>query len=319
MLILFLLTRIAFNAIEFPIVAIIWKTPFRCISSVSPQTTSSIRDIIFVVAVFKNTNLAENILSIRSSGCRARILLMVEHNHTFDDALMEVITYTETEILYNDFGVHMKDSQERYLADELRLVWMRDWLNQHRSEVDRCLLADAFDVFYARDPFGTIVNNETLTFFSEDLTLDEDDVNLGWIQQCYGDSGAAAVGAEQIVCSGTVAGPVTEFFSYLDLMLHGNESKIDCVQDQAQLLYMLHTGYFDRHGLKYEIKGCLDVVAMHNCGWKARDISDAKEILNWQGEVPVLVHQYTHLPFLRGNIQKVCNVSEFMFRFNNIY
>lgn len=280
-----------------------------CVPQVPPETFSTRRDVIFNTVVKRNTGLAPCLLSIRSCGCQARIIILTDDSHTFDEVTYKVILYVGAEIVVHK---NVQWGQGAGIADELRLSWMRQWLAVHHTEVDRCLHADAFDVLYFRDPFGYLVEDGKMTFVKEGKQIYAEWTNMHWLRNCYGNGHLSGITHEMVVCSGTVAGVTAQFRKYLDIMLHGESNHLKCQEDQPQLNYMLYTGHFSENGLSYTFRTCNDVVTVETCMFKTVDFKGINTIRSPNGSVPVMVHQFPHRECFVGLANQTCNVSNFI-------
>jgi hypothetical protein len=224
----------------------------KCISSDRfPLSYSTRRDAVVTVAIEKEIRMDVNLMSIRSAGCRARIIVMVDKGHRFRGRVRRVIQWTGTEI----FRFAWNRSYYRH-TDLGRSIWLYEWLQSHRREVDRIFWFDAFDVFFQSDPFKSLVSPGKMTFISEGIPLARSPRNMKLKRNCYGREGALAVRDGLVLCFGTIGGDIESYLKFLRFMVGNRTQWFGCNLDQPQLNYYLHTGAIERAGIKYEIQGC---------------------------------------------------------------
>lgn len=123
--------------------------------------------------------------------------------------------------------------------------------------------------------------------------------NSGWVRDCFGDAGLAAVGHNVISCSGTSMGTWPEALAYVNLLADELVTRRSCERngvDQGMHNYFVFGG-----GLTAALGGAADRlhVISNEEGWIAtvqsmptiqRDY--AGRVLNAAGQIVALVHQY---------------------------
>jgi hypothetical protein len=229
---------------------------FDCIHPEVPRPSfSNGRDLAITAAIGKHSHLGVNLLSLTSSGCRARIVLLTEIGHLFDARFLRIARLTGTEI----FRFPWNKTVHRH-TDLARVIWFYEWLAPRREQFDRIFWFDAFDVFFQSDPFRTLISPNKMTFISEDVLIKYERTNYKWIRSCFGTAGAEAVKHGRVICFGTVGGTTDVFLRFLAFMVGNRTQWFQCLLDQPQLNYYVHTGALAQQGIEYQFQGCNSTV-----------------------------------------------------------
>jgi hypothetical protein len=72
---------------------------FTCRGVLRPRTSSGVHDLVFTMVIRGDRWYDVTLLSIRSSGCRARIVLHTEDFHVFPGHFARVLKMTGTEVV----------------------------------------------------------------------------------------------------------------------------------------------------------------------------------------------------------------------------
>jgi hypothetical protein len=265
---------------------------------------STSRDLLVTSVYRVHPHLAVNLLSIRSTGCAARVLVMAERGHRFEPAFLRHCRLLAVEVAY------FRASGRRH-TDFFRAVWLLEWLTAHAAEVDRVFYFDAFDAFFQRDPFEHIVAPGRMTFIEEGIPIGRQAGNRRQIAACLGQHAIAAVAEKSVICSGTVAGETDAFLRYLRLLLANATRWEACTVDQPQINWIVWSGEIERAGIPFRIEGCNGTVnSMVYCkrirlpfDGDAFDISDNPEVLN-----NAVVHHYKAWRWATKNFYNRCGM-----------
>jgi hypothetical protein len=153
------------------------------------------------------------LLSIRSFGCRARIVLHTEDFHVFPGHFARVLKMTGTEVVRGEIPAGAKST------DMTRHPWLRDYLTAHGSEFDRVFMVDPHDPYFERDPFEVLNDTDLMVFFEQGRPLGVAELNVWWLDLCFGERRTQQVAHEQTLCSGTICGGTAVFLRFLDIIL----------------------------------------------------------------------------------------------------
>jgi hypothetical protein len=108
---------------------------YACRWSQGESEFSSERDLAATCVHWRNRGFDISLLSLRTTGCRATIVMFVEDGHKFSPDVEKVIAITRTEVRYCRWpNVTRKWHKSR---DFVRAVWLRDFLDADMGRFDR--------------------------------------------------------------------------------------------------------------------------------------------------------------------------------------
>lgn len=175
-----------------------------------------------------------------------------------------------------------------------------DYLASHAG-YSRVLLSDVRDVVFQADPFAGVESGLSFGMESEELTIATEPFDRGWVLDAYGEEMLQRIGHMQVSCSGVTLGDFRSIERYVDLILQEalrlpfRQMKTR-IYDQAFHNKLLHCGELEGvercQPLKSRIAtlGCLDSTRF--------SLSSAGQLLNADGRVAPVVHQYDRHPIL---------------------
>jgi hypothetical protein len=98
-----------------------------------------------------------------------------------------------------------------------------------------------------------------------------------------------------VSCSGTLIGGAKQFRISLDTLLGHEPFWLNGrpALDQAYHNFLLHTGVFERNGVKAEFLDCNShVLTMHYCSRGKKEVDGDRVVSPNRNVVPAVVHQY---------------------------
>ena len=211
-----------------------------------------------------------------------------------------------------------------YHPSSYRWLLIRDWLASPAAAArgyEAVLFADVRDVVFAADPFARMAARDgggggPLPGFYAFLeaaprTIAECGWNAGWVRDCYGEAGLAAVGGNVISCSGTSLATWDAARVYAALVA-GELAGAACERngaDQGVHNYVLFGGAL-RDALAAARAGAITVVSNED-GWvgtvqsmHALPRDRAGRLLNARGQPYALVHQYDRSKVLLDQLER---------------
>jgi hypothetical protein len=244
------------------------------------------------------------LLSIRTAGCRARIVLTTDLNRSFDPHFARVIALTWTE-------VWRYPRQEDETSDLVRHRWIRNFLIENLHQFDHVFMMDPFDCYFHRDPFEKLSFGE-MAFLGEGWPISIAGINVLWIQNCFNLSVFNAINQFEVLCCGTIYGPLALFLEFEDILLK-NDYWEHCPVDQPILSVLVYTVVLKSRGIPYRLMSCLSpVLTLSNCQTDTVPVDGTQEILNSDGVVPHVVHQWKAFPKFAELYTSRCNMSKFI-------
>jgi len=178
----------------------------------------------------------------------------------------------------------------------LRYAHYRDIVMTAQPRPDQIFLTDVRDVFFQRDPFIPLVDGLELYLEDASLTLGAERRNRQWIRDLYGAQELAALSHYVVSCSGTVAGRCDEILTYLAAMseeLSRHRRPLGS-HDQGAHNYLLRRRLLGSATIKENGHG--RVLTMGGMATVHRDADGT--VLNADGTVPAVLHQYDRHPSL---------------------
>lgn len=194
------------------------------------------------------------------------------------------------------------DRLARYAARMLPVNQSRyplylQYMLAHEGEFDRVMLADIRDVVLQRDPFDFEMGDTMVAAMeSPKMKIGKCPWNGPWMRSLFGQSVFDELADNRIICSGVSFGRHDAMIEYLRLMteylatpLHARNRGVGGL-DQAVHNYLIWKGILrDPQIFEYGVGPILHM------GWmQGAEITknDAGEVLNADGEVVSVVHQY---------------------------
>jgi len=182
-----------------------------------------------------------------------------------------------------------------------RFLYFEEFLTDN-PQYESVLIADARDVVFQRDPFGFEMGDRLYVFEEHPrMPLGKQRDNAGWIRNLYGTSVLDALAHNPVICVG---------------LLLGTRSRVqDCIRAMTSEIITNYAGWGTDQGVpNYLVRtGQLPGVevvphgagpAMH-VGIAPRDTIRTDErgrVLNREGEVCNIIHQYDRHPDLAGRL-----------------
>ena len=195
-------------------------------------------------------------------------------------------------------------ARHAYWPTETRYLHAYEFLRSSHHE--RVLLTDVRDVLFQADPFaglpraGLAVGMETRR-----LTLATEPFNARQITLAYGAEGLRRIGGQPVSCSGVTYGDRASMLRYLRLMAGEIWKLSDAAarhpMDQALHNYILWSGRFGAFRELDTLDGPIATVA--TLDEAELRVSGAGRLLNRDGSVPPIVHQYDRFPRLAATLQ----------------
>ena len=247
-------------------------------------------DDLIICGVFGNELRAAPFLqTLRAVGCKASVVFVT--NRTVPRHIVDQFRDCGARF----FEMKTSSATDHFYPHSLRYIGYKEFLDAASRKYNRVFHADAYDVFFQRDPFNEEIRSDRLYFTLEDVLIQNSTWNSGWLVRAYNESVSKELGNFTVSCSGTVIGGYEQFMRYLVTMLNhmpfwknGRHSL-----DQAYHNYLLHTGAFERAGVHPEFLGCnSQILTMHYCSRNRIHTSDGVVVGPDGKTVPAVVHQY---------------------------
>lgn len=274
-----------------------------CGFNASEVPTSTRRDAVLLYATSFTEKLSVVIKSLRATGAGCRIV-MLWGGQDMSWVASKFFAKFEVDVVENCF-----DKSRKNVPHMIRYEYEEKWLRENAGKIDRVLHTDAYDVFFQGDPFTSHIRKDVLTFVVEPHCFRSCGWNLAWLDHCYPKSVQKML-HNFIVCSGSIAGPASEYLKLIQLMTQQREWKTcwDKSLDQPILNYLLWNGHIRDHGINYTFTSCDGgFLTVQWCAVEDRlRENEHNQITSIMGSVPSYIHQYDRLPLFQRHIYEKC-------------
>lgn len=190
-----------------------------------------------------------------------------------------------------------------------RYLMYAEFLEQHGANFDRVLLADCTDVFFQADPFAWNWSPGVHFFLEENkLRLGDCRLHRLWLGCQFGPHFIESHARENISCSGTTFGDTDNIREYLAQMIAAimqarNLAKISG-GDQAIHNYLLLEKKLKNLTVHPNRRAA--VLTMGVMSPEDFQINGEGLVLNEDGSIPPVLHQYDRLPELKKQLLAGC-------------
>ncbi|MHA1381581.1 MAG: hypothetical protein ACTSRG_24705 [Candidatus Helarchaeota archaeon] len=183
------------------------------------------------------------------------------------------------------------------------------YLSKNLKKYSMVMLTDVRDVVFQRNPFDFSNNNGICCFLEGKRTwINKCAVNSNWIKFAFGKKGLDKIGDNIISCSGVTIGETSKIMDYLKKMItYFTQIRLKHGIDQAVHNYLIYTNQLEDLELFENEKG-----PVYTIGHKAKEKIKLNEnglIINENGNVVNIIHQYDRRPFLIKYICKNNNIN----------
>lgn len=182
----------------------------------------------------------------------------------------------------------------------LRHEFYLELLLTQALHAERILLTDVRDVIFQRNPFEDDVLGLELYLEDPSSLLSDGGYNEEWLVNLYGRQWVAEHGSRVVSCAGTTIGTRAAILQYLWAMSREISSHWSPLgyRDQAVHNYLLYSAGFP--GAKVVANGNGRTQTMGRMADITRDV--AGTVLNSDGSVPAILHQYDRHPQLAKDL-----------------
>ena len=269
---------------------------------------STPRDLIVVSMMRYSYNLETFVRSLRSTGCRARVVIFHDER-----SLESVNGYMRG--LLDACGVILIDIgviQPRFVAFpyEVRHPWYYKFLLRFRGDFDRVITSDLSDVFFQTDPFTEEFTNRTLQATTELVTLDRCPLNREWVEKSDPYYDPVFYQGRISLCFGLLYGSTNAMLAFYDTFFRTRawrEFKIKTI-DQGYLNYYFYRGKFAKRGLHLTATLPNDLIISAR-GGASKNVTDSETgyvLMDNSVVIPAMIHHYNRICSFISNIKHVC-------------
>jgi len=186
-----------------------------------------------------------------------------------------------------------------------------DYLLKHREAYDKVLIIDVRDAVFQVDPFEN-TPTEFLWIFSENqrVHIEADTCNRGWIEYLYGEEGLRAIGQHPVLCSGSTMGSTARMLDYFRAMVDEIARKTPLIAgapgyDQGIHNWLYYQQRLPAAQVHASLHGAIATLQLEDSA--AFRFDTQGHLLNENGSVPAILHQYDRHPALVERLGRSLN------------
>ena len=185
----------------------------------------------------------------------------------------------------------------------------KDFLKENKNKYNLIFTADVRDTIFQKDVFQFYNSDKSfLGVFLEDGLM-KNEVNRIWITQFCGEDEFKKIENETVVCSGTIIGTADKFYEFSYDLWYTLKNK-KRVTDQGGTNYLIHSKkLFNDSIIKNDNHGYVLTIGKSNIKNIFLDNND--NILNYNGEIAAVVHQYDRKHSIASKMKAKFNDSYF--------
>ena len=166
-----------------------------------------------------------------------------------------------------------------------------DYLLKHGSRFRNVLITDVRDVVFQRNPFDfDVADSICVAMENSDIPIRKCPWTAPWVIAAFGQDRLEEIGDKEMSCSGTTLAPVPLMKRYLRAMLGeiAVMNSADAYLDQAAHNVLLHRGAIEPAQRLSNFEGPILTIGSETRYW----LNEARELVNRDGSVIAVVHQY---------------------------
>ena len=184
----------------------------------------------------------------------------------------------------------------------LRYGHYLDYLDGPGADADFVMVSDIRDVLFQADPFDGAVGELEVFLEADHVTVGAEPFNRRWIRQLYGRRRLAKLAAVTVSCSGVTLGTRSGMRRYLRLMCHelAGPRRPMGSHDQGVHNHLLRSGRLDPVRICPNERGRVITVGLQ----RQVVTNEARQIVNGDGSLPAVVHQYDRYPDLAVRLRE---------------
>ena len=197
---------------------------------------------------------------------------------------------------------------EDYIID-VRWKMFSSFMVEHKDDYDMAFISDIRDVIIQGDIFSWYENNNAharLIISLENDLISESSLNKEWILRGYGSEVYDKIYSNFAICCGTVCGSINEMILLCDKMdelIHSNDRFWG--MEQASFNYLVYSGKISPPPQKITLIASPALAgAVATVGTLDKVDIKGKYIMNSDGSIPAIVHQYDRHPHLLYHVLK---------------
>ena len=187
-----------------------------------------------------------------------------------------------------------------------RYFFYLSFLERHACAYDEVLLTDVRDVIFQKNPFtGSAQAPQQFFLEHHGNTISADYGNSAWIRNTCGEEALSLIAGCRVSCSGVTYGTTSGMLAYLAAMTDKLAAATDRIagldgHDQGVHNWLVWNHFFSTAVLRENNHG--PVLTMHGAPLEAFQTNDSGDLVNDDGSIIPILHQYDRHPGLRDRL-----------------
>jgi hypothetical protein len=257
--------------------------------------TSTPSDLILTFAPHNSDDLRDLVVSIRSTGVRARVVVVVLEDTVISPHISDLIRLCGVEL----FRAHAADSS---------FAAYRQFLDSTPDEINRILHVNPEYTYFQGDPFTDSIVSDGIDVVLEGVTIGESPTAAA-LSRCYGAAALDRLSVYEVAGAGTFGGRREGFHRFVRAL--SNLSALECEMagaDQAHVNHLVWTTRWSDFDLPFAYHGCASgIVAAQHCIRSL--LSPYRVFVGQTGREVAVLHEYGEMPAIVTYVHQLCSIT----------
>lgn len=221
-------------------------------STLKEFSDSTNRDLVISAFFGKTVNMVAFVRTLRSTGCKATIVLLIDHLALTDFSENHFRQLHSCGVILHDIGIFY-ENKRRYFPG-FAMIPIIEYVFKMNQFYNRVLYCDSFDIVFQRDPFSSNLPPDRIQFATERSLYQDTLYNQKW----YNELPFPKIFPTNsfVINSGQIYGESRLVSKYFDLFLnyyHFKQLTGLLVHDQAYMNFLVYNNHLTNISLKYDI------------------------------------------------------------------
>ena len=270
------------------------------------QSYSTSEDLIIIQGGGNPRKSFLSIKSLRTTGCKARIFLVIFENDKISEKDQEMLNQCGIKIFrYPDVKGFIISNflRENNIMATMRFLLNEEFGYEAQKYIKRMFYYDTVDTVFQADPFNDIELNNTLYVSPENYSVSSSKIIRRWVNGLPNFK-YTVIGNDEVICNGVYGSDVKTMIKLGQLMKAFHLYKDFISVDQAQFDYLIYINLLKRSGVNVSInKNWVSIAA----NTRYYDPTILGSIKHKNGFMPTVIHQYNRWKKLIETFPLACS------------
>ena len=272
-----------------------------------PDTNgASSKDDLAIAVLFGNKiyNVINWVRTLRSTGCKCKILFFHEPNYIYFFNKNELDALKDCGVVWYPIKNNFINSTLVYDPRTTKWLVIQNFLEAYGNYFKRVLISDVFDTIFQKDPFLNGLPRKKIASSIERVQFGNHETNMMWVQSLDHYFSPRWWRKKWVINSGFLIGP-SELM--LDLIHTMNQPKYFFAKqtlDQGILNFIYYKGIWKK--LWIDLKGEYFISAAYSVFALNGDAQGFMHEYSYSKYTLAVIHQYDRICPITKNLNKVC-------------